>query len=437
MKLTPRYFLLALIIFFSVLSGIPGILPLGEIRFEAYSIPLVFFLSYELLIKNLKFKKRPLGLSLFLLSIILFSFVLNYDIISINFFKSKSGFSKFFGQFILIIIFLLYYNILCRIFEHDWIKLINFLKRFTIYGFYVLVIYALFEYIALFSSTIDSVVNGIDSAIRDERYVVYAGRLRGLQYESPAFGAYLGYVFIVFLDQIFIEKKKLHIINIFIVLFLSVNSGSRTGLIITFVIGFFYLLFAFRARLLNLKLVLLLPVIIAPIFIFESIIEDKINSVTNWSSHGGQHSASNFIRVGSQLAAFSIAIDHPYVGIGLGQFGFKVKDYYPFWLEGNHLKEMYSSEKYPSSWPPAYSLLARLSAEFGLIVVLLLVIWIVRKAWQLFCRVREEPRKIFVLTLLFYFVLFFLQFDSIRNIHFWNLLVLLTIINNEKKTPIN
>jgi O-antigen ligase len=75
---------------------------------------------------------------------------------------------------------------------------------------------------------------------------------------------------------------------------------------------------------------------------------------------------SNITRLASINAALSMFQERPLLGVGFGQFGFN----YPRHLEADDFRSYevrdYVESTYALSWPPAYSIHARLLAETGI-----------------------------------------------------------------------
>jgi O-antigen ligase len=76
-------------------------------------------------------------------------------------------------------------------------------------------------------------------------------------------------------------------------------------------------------------------------------------------------SVSNLSRLASQVAALSMFADHPFFGVGLGQFAYHEAAHLPAW--GYLSDELGPSLTYPEApWPAVYSIFPRIAAECGL-----------------------------------------------------------------------
>src|SRR6185437_5100787 len=76
-----------------------------------------------------------------------------------------------------------------------------------------------------------------------------------------------------------------------------------------------------------------------------------------------KHLISISTRFGMSSAGASMGQDHPFVGVGLGQFGFKVYNYIPLWgLNPETLSWLSNDTK---GWPSTSNLYTRLLAEIG------------------------------------------------------------------------
>ncbi|MDD5585893.1 MAG: O-antigen ligase family protein [Alphaproteobacteria bacterium] len=86
-------------------------------------------------------------------------------------------------------------------------------------------------------------------------------------------------------------------------------------------------------------------------------------------------SITNLSRLSSIVAAFDMFKDNPFLGLGLGQYGFHVQRYLPFWgYYSYEFKPMLTDPL--GSWPSSYSVFARFAAELGLVgLVMWLGLW--------------------------------------------------------------
>ncbi|MFY0600323.1 MAG: oligosaccharide repeat unit polymerase [Cyclobacteriaceae bacterium] len=434
MKIT-RDSLFGFMIACSAISGIHSVLPLGELSYEAYTLPLLLFIVFGIAI-NKWYVKNVIAVFVFtVVCVLIISFLLNAGHISGHSFKGKSGVGKFVGQFVLVVIFLFYSGILFHTYKGRSVYLIGLIKKYSVYMFYIVFLYSAVEFISIFSASANKIIVGIDNIIRDPTFSYYNTRLRGLQYESPAFGAYLGIMCIVFLDNAILEKRKIFFIYYGIAILLSILSGSRTGIIICFLLSFFYMFSLTKAKIVSKKYIIYSFCLIIVLFVSSTTLREKLQSVINWTEYSGYHAASNFVRFGSQLAALNMAIDNPLTGIGFGQYGFLVKDYYPSYIREIHTIKMYSNNAAPN-WPPAYSFVTRMLAEFGLVISFAFFVLAGRHFLKIYRKIttdKDSHKYVFLLNLFFYSFLIFLQFDSIRNIHFWNFLSLYFIASYEDR----
>lgn len=153
----------------------------------------------------------------------------------------------------------------------------------------------------------------------------------------------------------------------------------------------------------------------------------KVVSSYSVSDRNNTYIDSNIARMGAQQAALGMFKDHPFFGIGIGQYGFYVSQYWPDWAQvrkSQEIKQWLSSEK-GTAWPPVHNLYARIAAELGPIGLFLwLALWL-NVALKCFKRFRENTQTafdIFGLAILLSIVgvlLVGLSFDSFRYFGYW------------------
>jgi len=428
--------LFRLIIFCSAINGTRVILPLGEIQYEAYVLPLFMFIGLSLITDDGKMKQNVFVFCCCIIAIVASSFFLNFNEIIENHFKGKSGLGKFLNQSILTVIMVMYSIYLSKNYYGRAEELAEDLKRYSIYGFYLVLAYCFFEYLAFYVEPIDSLVNALDLIIRDPSFADFHLRLRGLQYETPAFGGYLGFMCIVFLDRIFFDRKRRFYVHYILVLVLGILSGSRTAIVVSLIISLFYLAVLVKSKVVKKRFALATIFGAIMLLAINETVQTKILSVVSGIGEKSDHSHSNLTRFGGQVAAIKMALNHPLTGIGYGQYGFNVSDYYPEWAKYSYQVGLYMSP-HNSGWPNAYSLIARIFAEFGMVVFILLVIVGFRVFLNLYRRVGQVEHKIqlysFAAIMFVHSILIFLQFDSIRNIYFWSFLSLYFLMSSNGK----
>lgn len=431
--------LFGLVILMSAISGIRSILPLGEIQYEGYVLPLLLFLGLSIVTDTGKWKVGMFTFFCIVLLFLLSSFFLNLQEILQNSFKGKSGLGKFFNQSILTVILVFFSIYSAKNYDGRVKDLIDDMKKYSIYSFYLVVFYCILEYLAFFIQPFDSIVNGIDLIIRDPMFVEFSNyyqRLRGLQYETPAFGGYLGFMCIIFLDKIVLDRKPKYIVHYIIVLILGILSGSRTALVLSILISFFFMVLISKSRIIKKRYVYISIFASMLLFASNTAVQGKLLSVVSGFDEKSEHAFSNLVRFGSQIAAVNMALDNPFTGIGYSQFGFIVKEYYPEWAKLSPVTQGYMSQ-YKDGWPNGYSLFTRLFAELGIIFFIVFIVSGIRIFLILYKQIgkgnKENHFYLFAVLLYVHSVLTFLQFDSIRNIYFWCFVSLTFLIVKKNK----
>jgi O-antigen ligase len=166
-------------------------------------------------------------------------------------------------------------------------------------------------------------------------------------------------------------------------------------------------------------------------------VEQNISTITD-KSKANKSQISNITRWGSQRASLKVFQSNPVFGVGIGQQGFHMINYYtPEELIIDYELRDYKNTNNPI-WPPGYSMLTRLLAETGLIGALLFFgfnIMLLIKLYQQMQTISLEYKAYYIIVFvgLIGFVINYLQFDSFRLIGYWLYVALAyTFIQNKK-----
>jgi O-antigen ligase len=115
------------------------------------------------------------------------------------------------------------------------------------------------------------------------------------------------------------------------------------------------------------------------------------------SQQEGEFYLSNIARFGSQQTAFNIGLDHPILGVGLGQYGFYMPYYLPDYAYDSSEILIFASFLEDTPWAPAHGLYVRLIAEIGFIGLgLFLAIWIsfLWSCWQTYRTLNKQGNRL-------------------------------------------
>jgi len=366
---------------------------LREIAYEGTFYPLftlmvifgIMFLQGEkiMLPKHISFKI----LILFLFWILLSSSVNFFSIASVET-KGRTGVEKFLLQFMLVIFViitsLLIYNITVRLQE----PLYNF-RRFIMISFLIAGAYSLVEIAFLTGQNwAGNILQAIDLIIRDtsQGATLYFGRLRSVSGEASWFALYCSFALPWIFSYIFTARRYniwLFLLISFYLLLLIILSLSRAAYVITIVQLFLFIFALFFSRQKSIQkgriYALLLSLVVA-IFIvtigfkdsifFRQTILDVLFSLISLEN------LSNVARIGSQITGFSIALDYPIFGVGLGQYGFYMADYVPDWAKTDEMLA-WIDPSVGTPWAPVHGIYSRISCELGFVgLVIWLAIWL-------------------------------------------------------------
>jgi hypothetical protein len=203
-------------------------------------------------------------------------------------------------------------------------------------------------------------------------------RVSSILFEPADFGTYVIYVTPWLMATLLSREsnygrtipvvfKKLTIISILAALFISVLFSGRTAAVgmPVMVVGYIGLCFcawlSFN-RVLN-KITCLFVMLVAVLFYILPvllILSFKDQIVTMVVSSG---TVSNITRFGTTVILLDLFRDNPFFGIGMGQYGFYVAQYVPYWAYTDEFQRWLGNLS--SSFFPSFAIFARLGGELG------------------------------------------------------------------------
>lgn len=350
---------------------------------------------------------------------VIISSIANFNNILINDFKGRIGIEKLILQlFVVSFMFLICYITQIIIFKKN-ITLLD-IRKYILYSTIPVGIYSFFELLNLtgiinFSWIIEKMSGVVHLYNRGE---IYTKGIRSVTGEPSYFAMYSAFVIPWILSYVFTEKdrkKKVQYgLAILYLLILVIFSKSRVGYAIMFfeLVVFSFGILVFRMSKQNKKIIISFIGIIITIFIginitvFNKIGGDQ-NSVHELSVSGliksltDKNNMSNVARLGMQKVAVNIGIDNALVGVGIGQYGFYAKDYVDEnALRSNEVQNWINPDTTENSWPPAFSLYARIVAEQGILGIIIWITLIIYTIYSLFIKLRTSYNNILGLALM-------------------------------------
>jgi hypothetical protein len=201
-------------------------------------------------------------------------------------------------------------------------------------------------------------------------------RLRSLSFEPPAFGNFTGFAWPWLMYGAMTTRRAARAAYmVLLALFTSliIISFARTGLVMlafnVAIAASLRLVYFTRSRSVLIALARLAIPAGAATALTLTGLYFAVNYDTIISHFVSGASVSNLSRSASQIAGFRMFLDHPLLGVGLGQFAFNMANYLPTW--GFSSSEILRTLSYSAApWPATYSVFARLSGEIGIFGVL-------------------------------------------------------------------
>lgn len=282
----------------------------------------------------------------------------------------------------------------------------------------------------------------IDAFIRDrDNLLAYAelGRLRSVSGEASWFAMYLAFVMPWLLSRLYTQSRPYwgHALVIAYALMLIALTWSRAAYGITlvqvlvFALGARYLVAdgrrSARGNVVTISLVgLFAATATLTLVVFDQAVFAQRSLLDILLSLLDTDNLSNIGRIGSQVAAMRMAMENPWFGVGLGQYGFHLAGSAPGWALASAEMAGWMSSSVDAPWAPAHGLYSRIAAELGFVgLTLWLAIWIsvihgVTKRLRQRSGGREEQMlSLALLTSIVGVLLAGLNSDSLRFFGYW------------------
>lgn len=359
----------------TIFNDIRPLLPVGEMANDAFVYVLPFAMLYFLARPgSFAIPKTFFLLTLALLAVIVLGVAVNFDQISTDWYKGRSGMSRVITQSMAValgpLVTMMFYNFAIR-------GALPVVTRGAMIALGVMAVTGVFEFASWLGLPVLSQVHGALSAlIHTGSDSFYPERLRMTAFEASWGAVMLTFIFPFAMTRGGRGRVALILATVAILVLLL---QSRTGML---VIGIQFMLFLagfFRHRkdiivhMTTAAGVLALTMMLIPSV--QSSVMEKGSNLVRYGSMDGlidptpgvTENVSNVTRLAAIRAGISMFEERPLLGVGLGQYGFN----YPYHIRAEDLRS-YEVRSYSSSadvrlaWPPAYSLHVRLLAETGI-----------------------------------------------------------------------
>ncbi len=375
----------------TVFNDLMPLLPAGELSKDGFVYVLPFALLY--------FLRRPgrfaipsvfFLVTLAFLIVVVLGVALNFDEISMAWYKDRSGMSRVITQGMAValgpVVTLLFFNFALRgglpaISRGAWVALVVMSS---------VAVLEVASWVGL--PGLSDLYQALSLVIHAGTQDFYGTRLRMTAFEASWAAGMLTFVFPFALTRG--SPRRVALVAA-VVAVLIVLLQSRTAMLVIAVQFMLFLLGFFRHRkdwLLHGAAVAgvgVLAMMLIP-SVQTSVLEKGSNLIRYGSmdglidpTPGASENASNVTRLAAIRAGVSMFQERPLLGVGLGQYGF----HYPYHIRAEDLRS-WEVRGYATSgdtmlgWPPTYSLHVRLLAETGLLGYLLWLAMIVPLLWR-------------------------------------------------------
>lgn len=435
-------YIFILMVSLTVFTSSRYIIPLGELSNEAYAIPFLILIGLSLFkVGYSKYKSSFTYLSILMCIWLVLSGIINFNTILISDFKGKSGLSKYVFQVAMFFTFFIFPFCVAHIYNKSSNNLIEDYSTGLYYAFYASSLYAVIEIPRLLGIDIlDDLRSMIDYGIRAEGFQSYSTmRLRSLGYEAPSYATFLLSICSLLLARLAFSYDGKSLVLLIIASILIILTGSRGGGAGLFLMLISSVFLVYSKRNYTAKAVLkiytfsyLFCFSLLLVFILSSDLTLIVDELSD-----DYRLISNIGRLGSQYASGQIFFDNPVFGVGIGQLGFYMPDYYPAWSLFSWEIEAWSNPYY-GTWPPGFSLYMRLLAEIGLVGFLLFLYMnysMIKYLLIVFLKNGngKELALLAIMTILTSLIVFTF-FDSLRYIPYWVGVSMYLILKKNKES---
>lgn len=369
------------------------------------------------------------------------TFIQLNNIIGINF-KGYSG-EKVMLEESFILIWLLLFILYCTKILMEKSNVVFWIYTAIKIGFYVNLIFIIVQALVMLDFQFARDINMLMQTIINKQYLEdyngYIYRISGTTREASSFGNYIATIFpwliigtIYFNKSIF--SKALCIIAIVSVIF----SYSRIAYFSILIELFIILIMMFNKIVINKKMIFIILgcIFVGSYFIIDNdkILESIMEVFFSFSDEAAiGRMTSNITRFSLQVAAFNIFIDNPFLGIGIGQYGFHYPDFLPSWA---FLSREMISVVNPAVGTIKYgaeNAYLRILAENGIVgfAIWLYIGWLGLKNYLYVLKyIDKEQKNMIKLIILSYLMsmIGFINFDMYIFFYYWLFVILSCVL---------
>jgi len=302
----------------------------------------------------------------------------------------------------------------CTIFSYvftDREKVLETASKAIVWSFILVIPYTLIEFFAVFlyyepAQGLMQMLDVYLHARRGNEYVDQLFRLRGLAFEPSFFAAYLSVV----LPWLLAAARKRGFLAKFLLalaLAFALFSRSRTAyVVIFFELLLFYVLVkshepgkGWSSAIWRVFLATCFAALVGAILLVNNVSDfggttEQVAQISDTASSLTDESiGSNVTRLGSQHAALLMALDNPVFGVGLGQAGGHMEEYYPAYFLAGDEAQLWLRVAHFELAAPTFGLFVGIAAELGFVgLAIFLVLWgfCLKRTYQKMVRLRDE-----------------------------------------------
>ena len=275
----------------------------------------------------------------------------------------------------------------------------NIVCKMLLISFAIAGLYSLVEILSMFDESLKPILLGLDAFFRGGDGGSVSFKVRSVSYEASTLGNYLAVVAPFILVKMINGKRKYIFVSIYLMI-MALMTYSRTVYVVVFIdmllISMFYKTWKYLLTLI--MAVFTISAIISTVndnLWFSNIsLFDIFTSLIDSDDSG--RITSNYMRYGSQVAAYGVWMDNIVFGVGLGQAKFCLLNYIPNWAWMSSDMFMFQDNMV------VFGVYSRMLAEQGVVGLLLYsLLWgtVIYKLIKKCIHIKNDEEKMFVVAL--------------------------------------
>ncbi len=248
------------------------------------------------------------------------------------------------------------------------------IEKYLVYGAWTLIILSIPDILRILNNQhVNAVPFNLDFLRTFASLPYDSYRLRGLTQEPSYFGMVIATIYPICFMRLLQKRSLLKLLLLIGLWICLVFSGSRVGLLSCGLLSFLILALTVPKKF---KILITTLGIAFTAWFAASKLNFQLNSSSSDMRIFGIVSidGSSFVRISHMVAAYRVWTDSLFFGVGLGQSGFTLNQFYPLWYVPTSPEYLHWVSRASIGGIPSFSFLPKLLAEIGLFGLIILVL---------------------------------------------------------------